>query len=80
MTLDQLREFLGWCTIINYAVLIYWFIMLVWAHNLVYRAHSRWFRLSEEAFDAMNYGGMGLYKLGIFVFNLVPYLVLRFAF
>lgn len=79
MTLDQLYEFFGWCTLINYVVLLYWFAMFVWAHDRVYRLHCRWFRLSEESFDAMHYGGMGLFKLGIFFFNLVPYLVLRFA-
>jgi len=79
MNLEQLQAFLGWCTVINYIVLVYWFVMFVWAHDWVYGLHRRWFRLSEEGFDAMHYGGMGLFKLVIFMFNLVPYLVLRLA-
>jgi hypothetical protein len=41
-----------------------------WMHRF-----GRWFRLSPEQFDAMQYGGMVLYKLGILLFNLVPYIV-----
>ena len=37
----------------------------------------RWFRLSAEQIDAINYGGLLLFKLGIFLFNLVPYIALR---
>jgi hypothetical protein len=25
MTVDQVRAFLGWCTLINYAALVVWF-------------------------------------------------------
>jgi len=39
--------------------------------------HSRWFHLSVEQFDALHYAGMALYKLGILLFNLVPYIALR---
>jgi len=80
MTIDMLREFLGWCSIINYMILLLWFVGFVWARDSIYRIHSRWFRFSEEGFDVMHYAGMGLFKLSIFLFNLVPYLVLRFAF
>jgi hypothetical protein len=42
----------------------------------MYRLHGRWFRLSAEQFDALHYAGMAIYKLGIFLFCLVPYLAL----
>jgi len=80
MTLDMLREFFGWCTAINYIMLLFWFAMIVFARDLVRSIHGHWFRLSDASFDAIHYGGMGLFKVAIFVFNLVPYLVLRFAF
>ena len=52
------------------------FNALVLAHCLlrdwVKRLHSRWFQLSDSTFDAVHYGGMALYKIGIFLFNLVP--------
>jgi len=39
--------------------------------------HSKWFNLSVDKFDAIHYSGMALFKIGIFLFNLVPYLALR---
>jgi hypothetical protein len=37
----------------------------------------RWLRLSAEQFDAINYGGILLFRMGIILFNLVPYIALR---
>jgi hypothetical protein len=33
--------------------------------------------LSIEKFDAIHYAGMAYFKIGIFLFHLVPYLALR---
>ena len=33
----------------------------------------------EESFAEINYAMMGYYKLAVILFNLTPYLVLRFA-
>ena len=43
----------------------------------MYRLHSRWFRLSVEQFDVLHYAGMARDKIGILLFNLVPYIALR---
>jgi hypothetical protein len=42
----------------------------------MYRMHSRWFRISEERFDAIHYAGMAAYKIGILLFNLAPLVAL----
>jgi hypothetical protein len=54
-----------------------WFLFFTLAHDWVYRFHNRWFRLSVERFDATHYLGMAIYKLAIFLFNLVPWLALH---
>ncbi len=77
MAIEHLRTVLGWCTLINYALLLFWFGMFVLAHDGLHRLHGRWFSLSEEKFDAIHYTLMGVFKLGIFLFNLVPYLSMR---
>jgi len=41
------------------------------------RFTGRWFRLSIEQFDAMNYMEMAPFKIGIILFSLVPYIALR---
>lgn len=76
MTIEALKQFLAWSTAINYGVLLTWFLVFTLAHDWVYRMHTRWFRLSVEAFDALNYGGVALYKVGIVLLNLVPLLAL----
>lgn len=74
----NLCHFLGWCVLLNYGVLSFWFLAFVCARDRIYRLHSVWFRLSESQFDALHYGAMGFYKLTVLFFNLVPYLILRF--
>ena len=76
--MDQLalREFLLWCTVLNYLVLLGWFAVFVLAHGWMLRLHGRWFHVSEEHFDAVHYGGMALYKVGILLLNLVPWAAL----
>ena len=77
MTINTLREMLLWCFIINLGLLLWWFLFVTLAHDWVYRFHGKWFKLSIESFDAIHYGGMGVFKICIFVFNLVPYIALR---
>ena len=77
MTLDITRKALVWCTVINYAILLVWFLFFVLAHDRMYQLHSRWFRLSVEQFDMLHYAGMSIFKIGILLFNLVPYIALH---
>ena len=77
MSTDILLQVLGWATLINMGLLLFWFTVFALARDWIYRLHSRWFQLTPERFDAIHYGGMGLFKMTIVVFNLVPYLALR---
>jgi len=72
MTIESARHFLLWCTVMDYGVLLVWFVVFVFAHDAMQRIHGRWFQLSREQFDALHYGGMAVYKVGILLFNLVP--------
>ena len=79
MHADELLRFLCWGAGINYAILLLWVFLFLFAHEWMYRLHTRWFKLSPEAFDMLNYGGIGLYKLGNILFFLVPALALLLA-
>lgn len=72
MTVELIRDFLLWCAVINYGILLIWFLTLKYWRDLIYGLHGRWFRLSMEQFDMLHYGGMAIYKIGIILFNLVP--------
>ena len=77
MNIAMARAFLLWCTVINYGVLLVWWLFFLLAHDWMYGLHGLWFHLPVEQFDALHYAGMALYKIGILLFNLVPYLALR---
>ena len=76
MTIETMREFLGWCAVINLAVLAWWFLWLWLAHDYVYRMHSRWFAMPVERFNTIHYAGMAMFKLLVLVLNVVPYAAL----
>ena len=41
--------------------------------------HTSAVEISKESFAEINYAMMGYYNLAVILFNLTPYLVLRFA-
>jgi hypothetical protein len=76
MEIPELIRFLIYSAVINYAVLIVWFLAFVTARGQLYRLHGKWFRLSPEGFDATHYAAMAVYKLGILLFTVVPAIAL----
>ena len=79
INLKNIRTFLGWCLVINIGVLLYWFLAIVFARDFVFMIHSWWFTIPEEQFDTIHYIMITCYKLAVILFNLVPYLVLRWG-
>ena len=77
MTIELVRDVLAWCSVINLGFLLFWVLMLSLAHDFVYKFHGKWFKLSVERFDAIHYALIGIFKLGIILFNIVPYFALR---
>ena len=72
MAVHEIKTILLWCLGINYAVLLIWFGVFVYAHDGLYQLHTRWFKLSVETFDAIHYGAMAVFKIGVLLLNLVP--------
>jgi Family of unknown function (DUF6868) len=77
MNIEAVRLVLLWCTVINYGILLVWFLFFMLAHDWMYQLHGRWFHLSVDQFDMLHYAGMSVYKLGIILLNLVPYIALH---
>ena len=77
MNIHLVRDALLWCALINFGLLAVWSLLFISWHDVLYRLVSKWFRLSVEQFDAINFAGIVLYKTGIFLFNLTPAIVLR---
>lgn len=77
MSIKYVCDFLLWCLVVNYAILLLWFFAFRVAHDWLYRLHARWFGLSGAQFDAIHYSGMALYKICILIFDLAPYIAVR---
>ena len=74
--LGLVKSFLLCALGLAYALLMLWFVLFVFFHDAVYRLHTRWFRLSVETFDAVNYGGMAAWKIGALLLFAIPWLAL----
>ena len=76
MNIQMLTRFFMWCTILNVALLALSSLMCICAKDWVYQMHSKWFPISREAFNVAMYSFIGLYKILVIVFNLIPYIAL----
>jgi hypothetical protein len=65
-----------WCSILNGGLLVFSALIAGFAREFIFRAHNRWYRIQREAFDVAMYSFLGVYKIFIFVFSLVPYVAL----
>ena len=77
MEIVMIRAFFAWCSVINIVLLTVWVLSFLIARGWMYRMHGKWFNIPEDKFDSIHYSGMAFFKLGIFLFNLVPYFALR---
>ena len=66
-----------WCAVIDYAMLVLWFLIFILPHGWLYRLSGKPFHLTQEQFDAVNLGGIVVFKMLVIIFNIVPYIALR---
>jgi hypothetical protein len=79
MNLLAVADFLLWCAILNYLILLFWFALFSLAHDWMFRLLGRWFQITVAQFDSLNFAAMTAYKVGILLLNLVPYIALNIA-
>jgi hypothetical protein len=73
MDITIVRAFFMWCTIINVALMILTFLISAFAGDWAYKMHSKLYPISRETFNVAIYCFLGLYKIFIIMFNLIPY-------
>jgi hypothetical protein len=76
MSIAMARGVLLWCSVINYALLLLWVVLYLAARNWLVRVHGGLFHLKAEMVDTVNYALIVLYKIGILLFNFIPFIVL----
>ena len=76
MDITTLTEFLKYCTIINFAILLISTITM--RTDLIYNVHTKFgiWEGSKEAHKQLGYSVLGNYKILIMIFNAVPYFAL----
>ena len=77
MTTSELANFLGWCTLLNFALLIVATMAIVMARQPIAAIHGRMMGLDANDLSKAYFSYVANYKLLIVFFNLVPYLALR---
>jgi len=76
ISVETLREFLGWCTAINIAMLSFATIFAGPLRGAVQGIHAKMFGLSEEDLTRAYFQYVAQYKIATIVFNVVPYIAL----
>lgn len=77
MTIDMLKDFLLWSFAINYSMLIVWVIVFFYWQEAIFRLHAGVFQISRPRFLTIHYQLLGVYKLAILIFNLIPFIALH---
>jgi hypothetical protein len=76
MNLDQLTELFKWMTIINVVLLISSSVLVMLLKNVMCKMHGRLFGIKEDSVALVAYGYLGMYRVLVLVFNIVPYVSL----
>ncbi len=77
MTLDTLTTFLGWCTVINFGLLIFSTIMIVAMRSKIAGFHAKLFGLTDLETNKAYFSFLSIYKVGIILLNFVPWVALK---
>ena len=76
MNLDQLTEFFKWMTIINIVLLVLSSVLIMILKNVMCKMHGKLFGIKEDGVALVAYGYLGMYRVLVIVFNIVPYISL----
>jgi hypothetical protein len=75
-SLEALRAFFGWCTAINFGLLLIAALAIIALRGSIASIHGRMFGLDEKELAHQYFQYLARYKSAIFMFNLVPYAAL----
>ena len=76
-TIEAMRGFFAWCSVINIGVLIFSSILMVSLRGMASRIHAKMFGLEESDISRAYFRFLTQYKILIIVFSVVPYFALR---
>ena len=63
-------------TIINIGLLLLSTLLILALKNVVYKMHSRLFGIKEDTIATVVYSYLGMFKIMVIIFNIVPWISL----
>jgi len=76
-SLESLAAFFGWCTVLNYGLLIFMSLIVMTMRGTMTSIHSRLFGVSEADLPRCYFKVLAHYQSLILAFSLAPYLALK---
>ena len=76
MNLEQLTDLFKWMTIINVGILILSSVLVMAFKNIAYKMQAKLFGIKDDQAAIVVYGYLGILKLLVIIFNIVPYISL----
>jgi len=77
INLETLTTFLGWCTVINFGLLLFTTVMLFLFRDFVAGIHGKMMAMPREELNPAYFSYLANFKILIIVFNLAPYVALK---
>jgi len=77
MDVNEITTFLGWCTALNMGILAFAATFLCLFKGVAINVHSKLTGVSASKLPALYFSYMANYKIGVLIFNLVPYIALK---
>ena len=74
--IEIIKEFLGWCSILNIGLLIFTVIIFTFSIDIISQIHAKLFSLDKNSLPNLYFKWIAQYKILIIVFNIVPYFAL----
>lgn len=74
---ETLARVLLRCWIFGFLFVTFWFGMSLLAGETIHQLHGKWFEMTRHEFDLIFYCGIGLTKLFVITFFLIPWLAIR---
>jgi hypothetical protein len=75
-SIELLREFFGWCTLLHFLILMLASIVIAIFKKPVTKLHSRISHLNEKELNRAYFRYLANYKIAFLVFSLAPYAAL----
>jgi len=75
--MQTITTFLGWCTVVNSALLLLATLAMMMLKGMITGIHARLLDVNESDLGPLYFQYLANYKLAIIVLNLVPYIALR---